>query len=107
VRSSKASGTFCGSPAHTDPQKVSDLHRLFTCAHEEALLQWTHCRKDIPKEQMGLEKPQRVAHFRALRPSLGQDQRAGCRRVESWSVFERMGEEHTYPIHSQLAKVEL
>jgi hypothetical protein len=51
VRSSKASGTFCG---------------LFTCAHEEALLQWTHCRKDIPKEQMGLEKPQRVAHFRAL-----------------------------------------
>jgi hypothetical protein len=59
------------------------------------------------EEQMGLEKPQRVAHFRALRPSSWpRSQRAGYRRLESWSVFERMGEEHTYPIRSQLAKVE-
>jgi hypothetical protein len=69
VHSSKASGTFCVSVCAGDTQKVSDLHRLFACAHEEALLQWTHCRKEIPKEQMGLEKPQRVAHFRVLRPS--------------------------------------
>jgi hypothetical protein len=51
--------TFFGSVCAGDTQKVSDLHRLFPYAHEEALLQWTHCRKDIPKEHMGLEKPQR------------------------------------------------
>jgi hypothetical protein len=39
VRSSKASGTFCVSVCAGDTQKVSDLHRLFACAHEEALLQ--------------------------------------------------------------------
>jgi hypothetical protein len=40
-----------------DTQKVSDLNRPFPCAHQEALLQRRHRRKDIPK-QMGLEKPQ-------------------------------------------------
>jgi hypothetical protein len=38
---------------------------------------------------------------------LGQDQRAGYRRVESWPLFERMGEGHIYPFCAQMAKVEL
>ena len=45
--------TFFGLVCAGDTQKVSDLHRQFLCAHEEALLQWTHCRKDIPKRRWG------------------------------------------------------
>jgi hypothetical protein len=63
--------------------------------------------KGYPQGADGAREASERAHFRALRPSLGQDHRAGYRCVESWSVFERMGEEHTYPIRSQLARVEL
>jgi hypothetical protein len=36
--------------------------------------------------------------FQSACDLLGQDQRAEYRRVESWPLFERMGEEHTYPL---------
>jgi hypothetical protein len=58
----------------------------------------------MPKE-MGLEAPEKPISERC--DLLSQDQRAGYRRAESWTLFERMGEEHTYPFRSQLAKVEL
>jgi hypothetical protein len=58
----------------------------------------------IPK-QMGLEASEEPISERW--DLLSRDQRAGYRRVESSPLMERMRDERTLPLRSQMAKVEL
>ena len=68
-------------------------------------MQWTHAERTSPKE-MELEKPQ-SSLFQSAATFLAKIRAAGCRATLSSPLFEWMGEEHTYPFRSQMAKVEL
>ena len=98
--------TFCALPAPTDPQKALDLHRGYPPpaphAPEEQAQHWTKCPKSIPLADWA--RSLRVAHFGALRPSSPRSEQ-GVIALRS-PPYKWMGEEHPYPFHSQMAKVE-
>jgi hypothetical protein len=98
-----APGTFCGLPAHTDPQKVSDLQgdrsRLL-CARGGG-------EETLPKGRGPDDRVRslRLARFGALRASLPRSEQQGA-GASSCPLLARLGDEHTYPFRSQMAKVE-
>jgi hypothetical protein len=99
--------TFCALPAPTDPQKVLDLHRgrppPAPRASEEQAQHWTQCPKSIPLSDWA--RSLRVAHFGALRPSSPRSEQDVIALRSP--PYKWMGEEHPYPFHSQMAKVEV
>src|SRR5215204_1807187 len=100
-----ARGTFCGLPAHTDPQKVSALHG----PQNRLLLRTRRSGHGDERVSPSTDRARslRVTRFGALRPSLSKIGAAGCRCLRRSPHFERMDEVHTHPSRSRMAKVEI